>query len=269
MSIIRPIIRMAAVAALKDKTWAGPRVFDSQLVPLSVAVLGQTNAPFIVCYTDTDSQPSLFNGGQLYSGETRRLNLQCEIAVASAVASPDGEPVIQFAETDASFELAVDAIESQVFGALFGDPTSQWGEIFKELIGQDYQISSVRGGQAATGIRYAARRATFTLSTIYDIVPGQSLPSTHPVSRFLRMCEYATPDLQGAGMLLSELVTQTPAADWKRAQANLGLSEAQARALGLPGVPLPWPERESAPLDRTDGDPFAPEMETIIPDQAS
>jgi hypothetical protein len=101
-------------------------------------------------------------------------------------------------------------------------------------------------------------------------VPGQSLPDTHPVARFIKLCQFATPDLQGAGTLLSELIGQTDSAetaapDWKLAQACLGLSAAQARALALPGVPLPWPERESAPLDETDGDPYAPPLEEVIP----
>jgi hypothetical protein len=110
MSLLRPIIRACAVAALRDQTWAQARVYDSDMTPLADAVLGVAAAPYIVIYTDTDDLQPVRGVAEMYDGENRNLSVVLEIGVASAVRNAQGQIVIQFAATDQGMEWAVDCV---------------------------------------------------------------------------------------------------------------------------------------------------------------
>jgi hypothetical protein len=85
MSIIRPILRMCAVAALRERTLAERRVFDSDNTPLADALAQEPEQakPYITVYTDEDIRPGV-SGRDIYAAE-RNLSLVLEIGAASAV----------------------------------------------------------------------------------------------------------------------------------------------------------------------------------------
>jgi hypothetical protein len=58
MSIIRPILRMCVVAALRERTLAERRVFDSDNTPLADALAHEPEQakPYITVYTDEDTR---------------------------------------------------------------------------------------------------------------------------------------------------------------------------------------------------------------------
>lgn len=252
MSIIRPAIRACAVAALKDKTWAQDRVFDSDMTALAEAVLGNEPQPYICVYTDTDDRPNNI-GTELYDGDQRVLSLVIEIGVANAIQGANNNLVLQFAATDQGMELAVDIVSHQVTAALFGDPQSQWGEIFKKLCWRLLRVPSRRGGQASGGIRFAARRITYMMNTIYDIPPGVVPADDHPLMQFINLAKdnpiFGVTDV---GSILQSMLSPTAAPDWRIAQAYLGLTKRSAEAMQVPGLPLPFPEIEEPPLDYSD-----------------
>lgn len=249
MSLLRPAIRACAVAALKDRTWCEDRVYDSDMTALSDAVMGGPPKPYVCVYTDTDDRPRV-TGAELYEGENRLLNLVLEIGVANAIEGKSGDVVLQFAATDRGMELAVDMVETQCIAALFGDPQSQWGEILKRLCYRVLRVPSRRGGQARGGIRFAARRLTFVVNTLYDIPPGTTLPDGHPLMDFI-VAARGNPSfgITDVGQILYDMMSNTNAPDWKVAQALLGMTQDSAAAVMVPGVPLPYPEIEKEPLD--------------------
>jgi hypothetical protein len=271
MSLLRPIIRTCAVGALRDKTWAEDRVYDSDLTPLAEAVLGQAAKPYIVVYTDVDDRtPAAV--GELYDGRSRLLQLAIEIGVASAIHDPDQSDniVIKFSSADEGMEWACDIIESQAIAALYGDPHSEWGDLLKRFAPTVRKMPSRRGGQSEKGIKFAARRTIFTLSTIYDFAPGVVPVPGSPVWDFLRLCR-ASPALGvvDRAAIVEQLLTQTANADWRIAQAYLGMDTQSIKNVNPDGVPVPWGKQgvelpiEQPPLDETDRRDDAPVMTDI------
>ena len=271
MSLLRPIIRTCAVGALRDKTWAENRVYDSDLTPLAEAVLGTAAKPYIVVYTDVDDRtPAAV--GELYAGSTRVLQLTIEIGVASAIHDPDQSDniVIRFSSADEGMEWACDIIESQAIAALYGDPHSDWGDLLKRFAPRVTRMPSRRGGQSERGVKFAARRTTFVLSTIYDFAPGVVPVPGSPVWDFLRLCR-ASPALGvvDRASIVEQLLTETANADWRIAQAYLGMDTQSIKNVNPDGVPLPWGRYrvevpiEQPPLDDSDRSDYPPPLKKI------
>lgn len=259
MSLLRAAIRACTVAALRDKTWAQSRVFDSDMTALADAVVGGPPQPYIVVYTDADDHTAV-HGTELYEGDGRVLNIVLEIGVANAiVGTNDGQVRLQFAATDQGMELAVDMIAAQCQSALWGDPSSQWGAILKQLCWRILRAPSRRGGQAQAGIRFAARRITYVVNTLYDIPPGVVPDSTHPLMQFIALATgNPTFGVTDVGTILNNMLSAQNAPTWQQAQAYLGMGTASVEALQVPGVPLPYPNQEVPPLDTSDTNQFVP-----------
>lgn len=258
MSLLRSAIRSCTVAALRDKTWAENRVFDSDMTALADAVYGGPPQPYIVVYTDNDDLANI-SGTELYNGDDRSLNIVLEIGVANAIKAQNGNITLQFAATDQGMELAVDMISYQCHAALWGDPQSTWGEILKQLCWRILRVPSRRGGQAQSGIRFAARRITYAVSTLYDVPPGVVPDANHPLMQFINKA-IGNPLFGSAdvGQILQNMLNAQNAPTWRQAQAYLGMTQASIEALNVPGVPLPYPNIEQPPLDTSDTNEFVP-----------
>ena len=270
MSLLRPIIRSCAVAALRDKTWAENRVYDSDLTSLAEAILGQAQKPYIVVYTDVDDRtpPSV---GEMYDGRARQLQLAVEIGVASAVADPNSDNiVIKFSATDEGLEWACDVIEGQVIAALYGDPDSPWGNLLRRFAPRVLKMPSRRGGQSERGVKFAARRTVFTLQTIFDLAPGVELPAAHPVHDFIRLArsDGAPIGVVDRASIVEKLIIESDVnPPWRIAQAYLGMDEQSVKNINPDGTPLPWGELgielpvEQPPLEPTDE--WAPDLQQL------
>lgn len=262
MSLLRPILRATAVAALRDKTWAEDRVYDSDLTPLATAVFGGPAKPYIVVYTDQDDVSPVLGIGEVYSGENRSLSLAVEIGVAGAVRATPNDPmspiVLQFAATDMGMEWACDVTSAQVLSALTGSATSAWGELFKRMTTRIRRMPTRRGGMAQQGVRFAARRIIFVVQPIYDFVPGVVPSPKHPVWDFISLARSspAIGEVDVAG-IVENLMTTSSVPDWRAIQGMLGLTRSGVEALNA-GIPLPWPGVEEPPLDSSDPNEFVP-----------
>jgi hypothetical protein len=262
MSLLRPIVRACAVAALRDQTWAGAQVYDSDMTPFADAVFGQAASPYVVVYTDADDR--MPKGAELYDGSARSLSLVVEMGIASAVKTGSGSLSIQFAATDEGMEFAVDVLESQVVATLFGDPTSEWGDLLRRILYHVKLMPSRRGGQARAGIRFAARRTVFMCDSIDDIPPGVVPNPAGPIAQFITMAlAHPSVGISDCGNIVQSLLSGTAAPTWRQAQAYLGMSQDAVDALNPDGTPLPWPNVEQPPLDYSDADEFVPPMTRI------
>ena len=262
MSILRPIIRACAVAALRDKTWAGTKVYDSNITPLADAVQGQVQAPYIVVFTDADDR--IANpGAEMYRGDTRQLSLTIEMGIASAV-TVQGQVVIHFANTDEAHELAVDVLDGQIKAALFGDPYSQWGELFRRIVYHVKRVPSRRGGQAQGGIRFAARRTTYICDTLDDLPPGETPDDGTPIMDFIAMAsQHPDAGIQSMGQVIAALVSGDPNPAWRVNQSMMGMQRKSIEALNVPGTLLPDPTIEEPPLDYSDTNEWAPPLTDV------
>jgi hypothetical protein len=233
MSIIRSCLRLATVAALRDKTWAETRVLDSDNGPLEAAIRAEPT-PYIVCFTDDDDRDEI-EGFDLL-GAKRVLVLVIEFGLAAALPPSDGGPTMRIPATDGAFELALDIIERQIINALVHDPTSTWGALWRDIAMRfDLKTSSKRGGSSEGGSRWAARQLLLNVDPIADPPAGVVLSEQHPVSRFLVAAR--RDGFGGAADLIEAALPTVAASSWRQAQAWLGLTEFSVRALGL-GPPL-------------------------------
>jgi len=260
VSIVRAVIRQAAVAALLERTWAEARVFDSDNRPLIEALQpdGQ-GRPYIVVFTDADNHVDVTDG--VYSS-TRNLQLTLEMGVASAMLVKGSDNVqINFPNTDKAMELGLDILHAQAMAALFGDAQSAFGELIRDLSIKIIRITSPRGGRTEKGLRYAARQVTATLDVVSDPPPGVVFPETHPINRFLKMAQDKNiPGVVDASELLQSVLGHTTYPSWQVAQQWLGMRKAGIRSIGLapltdmaPGAAL-WGGEINADITATSGE---------------
>lgn len=280
MSLLRPIIRWTAIAALRQRTWAEDRVFDSDNRPLGEAIVNKKNPdgspmkkPYIVVFTDNDLRNEI-TSTEIYTVH-RNLNLILEIGVASAIAGEANSIVVNFPATDSGMEIAVDITESQALAAVMGDPRSKWGELLRRMVPHVERIAAGRGANATEGKRWAARQVTLTLDTISDYPPGVPIPEGHPIRDFIALArsEPDAGDIVEAANLIENLVNDPePGPSWEQAQSWMGLTKRGIRAIGLaPLVDTP----AGASLTVQEGlgdvvDPLTkegPTLETITTDQ--
>lgn len=245
--MIRPVLRMCAVAALREKTSAGDRVYDSDNSPLIDKLTAETH-PYITVFTDNDNRMEL-EGMDLYSTQ-RNLSLSMEFGLASAITA-DGKtnPTIHIPYTDQAFEAFVDIMESQIVAALVGDPSSQWGEILKQIVTRVYRMSSRRGGSSDRGTRWAARQLTLVCQTIGDPIPGYVLSSSHPIRQFIALAR-DTDGMGPAADLIETMLENVNSPDYRKVQSWLGLSQRGIEATGV--APLPQGEEQPIPFDSED-----------------
>jgi len=233
MSIIRMLTRLCAVAALRGKTWADDRVFDSDNTPLSQALtLNAAAKPYIVVYTDTDNRQDMNNTTDIYSAR-RELNLCLEIGVASKVEGTTGGEMLKTPLTDEGMEIALDMVEDQALEALFGDPQSDWSELLKTFVIGANRITGQRGASAERDRRWAARQLSIICDVVSDIPKGVPIQNGHPIRRFAEVAA-AHPEvhMEHAGSICLALVNRTTAPAWEQVQATIGARRLALRAIG-------------------------------------
>jgi hypothetical protein len=242
MSVVRACIRLAAVAALRDRGWADVAVADSDNRPLEAGVK-ETPAPYIVVFTDDDNVSDI--DGRDVQGGTRALALIVEFGLSAPlppIETQDRKPQrVATPPTDAAYELSLDAMDMLIVNALVHDPRSAWGEHFRALTMNVTALDGRRGGQVEKGVRWAARQRIFTIQPIADPVPGDPLAATHPVSKFLAALDSspAALDVGGARAFIDDMLSPASDWSWRRAQAHLGITESEARGIGVAPAVIP------------------------------
>lgn len=230
------VLRMATVAALRDRTWAQERVYDSDNTPLLQALAKEPEArkPYIVVFTDNDNHATI-EGDDVLSGD-RELFLVIEIGVAHRV-TVQGVTSLEIPQTDAAMEALIDMVQEQVLRALFADPRSKWGELVKSIVLRVKRAPSTRGaGAPERGTKWAARQVTLVCDTICDFPAGVPYKATHPLRRFVTMAtEMGDAALKDAAKLVQGFLTPDGSAyaPWEQAQGWLGLTDAGVRAIGI------------------------------------
>lgn len=227
MSLVRPVVRMCTVLALKNNTIAEDRVYDSDNTPLADALTLQAK-PYITVYTDEDNKLDI-NNMDLMSN-ARNLSLVIEFGVASAVATENSGVQVKIPATDEGMEVSVDYLETQIMSALL-DPHNEWSEIWRNLVMKVVTIRSPRGGSADRSARWAARQLLMVCDTVSDQPPGVVVDDNHPLKRFVALAGQQSPPLPAAN-LIGNFLNATAAPEWRQVQAWLGLTKEGIEAIG-------------------------------------
>ncbi|KAB1069256.1 hypothetical protein [Methylobacterium planeticum] len=256
MSIIAYAIRTCLGAALVDKTLAQGRVYDSAVQPIEEMVNKQGAKPFIVISTDDEK---LEVKGWATLDAPRSINIVIEIAVGGIVQvdiPPEeggGQALrLDIPHTDEGLETALNMIGRQIWREIqVGGP---WSDLLREIAFWPKEISITRGANAEQGIRYAARQYVIQADTIAE--PDFGAEPEGSIARLLALMA-ADPRLSKDVPLLEGMIVGEPLPEWRRRQADLGLSAASYRALGL------------GPLFAPEGEPLAQRMTIVRPDRTT
>ena len=232
MSLTRLVMRLAAAHALRDRTLAGARVFDSAVDPIDQTI-AETRQPLLVLTTDEHGLD--VTGRDLNSG-AHRCDLVIEIAIASRVEVPasdgdGGQISIAIPHTDEGMELTLDIMEHQVTRALTRDDTA-WSRTWMKLVPRITRRLSRRGASSENGVRFAARQLVLTCDLVDTPLAGGSIASNSAWGDVLVLME-ADPILVNIASLLRAEMDGTPLADWRRAAETLGVPLEVVNQIGI------------------------------------
>lgn len=166
MGIVRQLVQIAVVEAVRGKTLAGNSVYDSRIDALP-AILQDGKRPFLVFSIETGRQPK---GDEGLLGRDNRFTLMVHAAVATAseIAGEDGSIAIaNIGETDAALEAVLNIMDRQWRAAL-SDGGSPWGNLFLEIVRDVEEVQDYRGTDPDTGRKHASRLTEVSLTVMAE-----------------------------------------------------------------------------------------------------
>jgi hypothetical protein len=197
----------------------------------SIDALAEESAtPIVQVFTDALSSDEKDVEGRDLIGANVGITLAIEIACVTRAPAEDGKgQVIVIPQTDEGMEMTIDLVHRQTFVELQAANTT-WGKLWRDFVLNVRSLSAERGSSGEKGVRFAARRIEIKLETVSDPVPGA------PVSGVwvdILAAFAADPELGPLVPALRAAAEGEPLADWRRAQAELGLALSGIRAIGI------------------------------------
>lgn len=135
--LAREFLRLCALEALRpsallasDAGWptiAGKYVSDSRIDPIDDVELDERR-PLIAVFTEASSLTKIAQAGPLFY--KNEVDLVFEISVVGKYPVDGGEPIIDYADTDAAIEVMLGSLEEQIYRCLHDGPT---GALFRQM----------------------------------------------------------------------------------------------------------------------------------------
>lgn len=222
MSLTRLVMRLAAARALRDRTLAGARVFDSAVDPIDQTI-AENRQPLLVLTTD---EHEVDITGRDLAGDAQRCDLVIELAIAARVEVPardgqGGQITIAIPHTDEGMELTLDMMEHQVVTALTRDD-SAWARTWMKLVPRVTRRLSRRGASSENGVRFAARQLVLTCDLVDTPAVGPDIPPGTAWGEVLALME-ADQTLAPIAAMLREQIEGVSFPDWARTAQILGV----------------------------------------------
>lgn len=246
MSLTALAVRLATIRALKGRTYAEDRVFDSKISPVNL-VASEEAKPVIIVTTDDDSID--ITGRDLRTGD-HKLELVIEIAVTSKIAVEvgDGETaeVLSIPATDAGLEVTLSLIGWQIAKALSADG-GPWGDLWRTMVVKVHSITSRRGADEANGVRYAARQYVYSIDHIAEPTPG-ALPAAGDAWGRVLAAMKGDAELSAIAKIIEAEIASGEYLPWEIARGELGLANDEAEIIESKPVKID----EVVPLEAVD-----------------
>lgn len=232
MSLTRLVMRLAAARALRERTLAGARVFDSAVDPIDQTI-AENRQPLLVLTTDEHEADIT---GRDLSGDAQRCDLVIELAIAARVEVPardgqGGQITIAIPHTDEGMELTLDMMEHQVLGALTRDENA-WARAWMKLVPRVTRQLSRRGASSENGVRFAARQLVLTCDLVDTPTVGADIPSGTAWGEVLALMA-ADQTLAPIAAMLREQIEGETVPDWTRTAQMLGVPMEVMDQLGV------------------------------------
>jgi len=231
MSLTALAVRIATIRALKGRTFAEDRVFDSKINPVNL-VAKDEQKPVIIVTTDDDNVE--ITGKDLRAGD-HKLELVIEIAVTQKISvkveKEQTTEVLSIPATDAGLETTVGLLGWQIAKALSADG-GEWGDLWRSIVTNVHSISSRRGADDENGVRYAARQYIYSIDHIAEPTPGEALDASYGWGRILAAFK-TDAELVSLAKLIEAEITKGEYLPWEIARGELGLSNDEAGIIGV------------------------------------
>lgn len=242
MSIVRQLIQIALVEAQRDRTIAGPNVFDSRMDTLDGFMAGAEQPVLIFSIEESEAKAGLATDG--FIGRDVALTAMVQMAVASGREVRDGEGAVilpSIGESDSAYEASLNLLDRQ-WRQVLHDSDNAWARLFRDLIVSVGDIKDTRATDPETGRKHAARFTQFSLRVMPDPLPGNDLPEAIEAGLTLLETDgdigYATLASSWRG----QLATDPALPDWRKLQSVLFATNGDMVAMGLAeddaGVPF-------------------------------
>lgn len=224
--LIPLILRFCAAEALRGKTFAEERVYDSSVNALDEFLKDQSS-PFIVVSTDeADIGPDVFDVCQV-----DKVDLVLDLGVGAKVTANNGDVSFVIPHTDAGTEMAVNILTRQVLRELF-EPNSggDFGKIFRKVASKPSKISVRRGAGAENGVRFSAAQLIISLAPLQEPAFGRE-----PANVFLDFIQLLRdhPVHNRIADAIATAFAGEAIPDWKATASALGISDETADAIGI------------------------------------
>lgn len=230
MSIVRQLLRTAAVEAWRGRTAALGNVFDSKIDTISGLLTGVPAPVLIFSIEEEEGRAAGQTNGFL--GRDAVLTGMVQAAVASGKEVRDGEGTVivpVLGETDAAFEALLDIVSYQ-WRLVLHDDENEWSRLFRDLIIKIGTIKDVRATDPETGTKHASRFWQFEIEVLAEPVPGDELQEV--IERGLSLLE-ADGEYTALATSWRQMLAQGAGLpDWKALQSSLFASRADMAAIG-------------------------------------
>lgn len=199
MSLMRIALRIAAIEALRGKTFVNNNVLDSEIGAIDIAadhsVDSDRGEPFISVYT---AEAVAQNDGRISLFGATNCDLVLDAAVSAQMVKrdDDGDIVSNLPitpDSDRAYEISLDVLQHQIYAA-FGEPEGEWAEIVRKIISDKINAVEISVGRSSSKARLAARQIRITIELCPDPVNLDDLSSQHPFSMFLNELEKGDAD---------------------------------------------------------------------------
>lgn len=233
MSVVRQLVQIAVVEAVRNRTLAGNDVFDSRMDTLDSLLKGERRPLLIFSIEEAEQEV----GGQGESGllgRAARLTAFVQAGVASGEAVRDGNNTIirpAIGETDAAYEATLNILDRQ-WRQILHDFEDPWAVLFRELVTGVGVIKDTRASDPETGSKHAARFTQFHLNVIADPLPGDDIPECIAAGLDLLEADGDAGYAQIAGDWRALLSGGQDWPAWRQLQSSLFASRGKLAALG-------------------------------------
>ncbi len=232
MSVVRQLLQIAAVQAMRGHTLASDAVFDSRIGPLPDILKGNERPILVVSIEESEQLEDGGNDAGFF-GRNVKFTMLVQAAVASAVrVEIEGEETVTvgIGETDAGYEATLNVLERQWRRALT-DTDNAWAELFRNLVINVGLIRDARGVNPKSGHRHASRFTEVSLLTVPEPAPGQGVSET--IEQGLALLEASAEYAELGALLRSLLDADDDATDWQRLRYQLFGSGQTLLAVGI------------------------------------
>ncbi len=181
--LARSFLRLTALEALRPSsllsagspawpTLAGQYVSDSRIDPID-DLAPDERRPLIGVYTEDGDLTKIAQAGpQFYKGE---VDLIFEISVVQKFAQDGGDPIIDFADTDAATEAQLDGLEDQIYWCLHFGPSGALFRKMSRLPFLEWKSTPHRSGEEAIKLARRTIKARIrVVDACYDPAPAVS-----------------------------------------------------------------------------------------------